>query len=312
MIRPRALSLWLAALAAGVMLFMTASAWAEPAAEPTAVDLKAQGDEAMQRIDYERALDLYNRAYSLEPSPALLYNRGRAYEALARYPEALEQLQAFERDAPPELKSRVKKLDELLARVRIRVSELDVRCNVNGARVLLRAKVLGTTPFAKPLWVNAGKAVIEVNADGYQPFKQTVTLTGGGKVSLVAKLLSKSSSGLLIVNSPIAGATVFVDGKRLGAVPVQMALPAGRHRVVVRHPDYDEADTSVEMAAGARNEISVPLDKPPGLLSRWWFWTGVGVAVVGGAVLTYALLTERDPDTGDMAPGQVAGPLVRF
>jgi hypothetical protein len=39
--------------------------------------------------------------------------------------------------------------------------------------------------------------------------------------------------------------------------------------VRTRHEDYDEADTSVEMSAGGRNEIDVPLDRPPPLVSRW-------------------------------------------
>lgn len=303
-------SSWWAALLFTFVLSLASPAAAQRA--EAAPDLKAQGDEAMQRIEYERALEFYDQAYALAPSPALLYNRGRAYEALARYPEALEQLEAFEREAPPELRAKVRKLDELLGRVRAKVSALELSCNVSGARVVIRSRVIGSTPLSTPLRLNAGPAVVEVSADGYHPFKRSLTLAGGSKVALEVKLLSKSTSGLLTVGSPVAGATVFIDGRRLGAVPVQTALPAGKHRVLVKHPDYDPADTSVVMVAGAQNEINVPLDKPPGLLSRWWFWTGVGVAVAGGAVLTYALLTERDPDTGDMAPGQVAGPLVRF
>jgi len=283
-----------------------------PDPKAQARDLKAQADDAMQRIEYERAIELYDKAYALDPSPALLYNRGRAYEALARYPDALDQLEQFERSAPSELKARAHRFDELLARVRAKVSELDVTCNVPGARVLLRAKVVGSTPFDKPLRVNAGKAVVEVSADGYHPFRRTLSLAGGKKHTVAVKLLTRASGGLLVVSSPVAGATVFVDGARLGAAPAQTVLAPGKHKVTVRHDEYDEAHTSVEMVAGGRNEINVPLDKPPAITSRWWFWTGVGVVAVGGGVLVYALLTEREADKGDMPPGQVAGPLVRF
>ncbi|MCC6901003.1 MAG: PEGA domain-containing protein [Polyangiaceae bacterium] len=300
-------------LALVATLWLSSPAMAQSAdAAAQARELKAQADEAMQRIEYERALDLYDKAYGLDPSPALLYNRGRAYEALARYPEALDQLEEFERTAPAELKAKVSRLDALMGRVRARVSQLEITCNVPGARVLVRAKVAGTTPIDHPLRLNSGKAVVEVSADGYHPFRQTLTLTGGGKQKLEVKLVTKASGGLLVVGSPVAGATVFVDGKRLGAVPVQTVLPPGKHRVVVHHDEYEDADTRVEMVAGRRNEITVPLDRPPGLTSRWWFWTGVGVVAVGGGVLVYALLTEREADRGDMPPGQVAGPLVRF
>ena len=87
----------------------------------------------------------------------------------------------------------------------------------------------------------------------------------------------------------MAGAVVFVDDKRVGEVPVQAVLAAGNHRVRVRHAGYDDANTRAVVTAGGRSELAVPLDKPPPLTSRWWFWTGVGVVVVGGAVLAYAL-----------------------
>src|SRR5262245_59486023 len=156
-----------------------------------AAALKAQGDDAMQRIDYTRALEAYSQAYELDANPALLYNKGRALEALARYPEALEQLESFEREAPPDLKARVPKLGELVASVRAKVSTLNIRCNVKGARVLVRQRVVGTTPLASPLRVNAGKASVEVDADGYNGYQKSVLLPGGGSLELDVQLLSK-------------------------------------------------------------------------------------------------------------------------
>jgi hypothetical protein len=82
--------------------------------------------------------------------------------------------------------------------------------------------------------------------------------------------------------------------------------------VSVTHPRYDTAETTAVVRVGQTSRLSVPLDQPPGLTSRWWFWTGVGVVVVGGAVLTAALLTERDADEGNIPPGKVSGPLLRF
>jgi len=281
-------------------------------AKTRATELKRQGDDAMQRIDYQHALELYTQAYELDPNPALLYNRGRALEALAHYPEALEQLEAFDRDAPPELKARVPKLGELLANVRSKVSTLQIRCNIGGARVLVRQRVVATTPLKAPLRVNAGKAVVEVEADGYNNYRKSLNLPGGGALDLDIQLLSKATSGVLVVSSPVPGAVVFVDGSRVGAVPAQAVLPAGKHQVTLRHKDYDEVDTSAVVQAGLKNEISVALEKPPPITAKWWFWTGVGVVVVGGAVVTYALLTEKKADKGDIPPGQVSGPLMRF
>ncbi len=283
----------------------------EPALPSKAESLKAQGDAAMKRLAYEQALRMYRDAYALEPSPVLSYNKGRALQALTRYPEALTELETFEREASPELKARVPKLQQLLDDLRARVATLQVSCNVAGARVLLGRKVIGTTPM-KQLRVNAGRAILEVSKEGYRPYRKRVTLRGKTAQSVTVKLLSKSTTGVLEVTSPVAGATVFVNDKKIGTVPAQAQLTAGEHEVVVRREGYDEARTSAVVRVGRVAKLNVALDEPPGITSRWWFWTGIGVAVAGGTALTIALLTERSSDEGDIAPGKVAGPLVRF
>ncbi len=64
------------------------------------------------------------------------------------------------------------------------------------------------------------------------------------------------------------------------------------------------------VVAGERKELMVQLEKR-GIVSKWWFWAGVGaVVVVGGAVITYAVLTERPAPQGDgFQPGQLSAPL---
>lgn len=285
-----------------------------PAEEPRAKSsaLKSQGDDAMQRLDYGKALALYDEAYALDKNPALLYNRGRALQALQRFPDALDALEAFEREAPDELKARVPKLRELVNEVRARVSALVLTANVSGARVVVGQRVVGTTPLSGPVRLNAGTVNVEVSADGYHPFKKRLELPAGGRVELSVDLHSKSTSGVLEVSSPVAGAAVWIDGKRIGTVPAQTVLNAGTHQVLVKREGYEEATTSAVVRVGETSRLDVPLRSPPGITSRWWFWTGIGAVVLGGTALTVALLTERDAESGSIPPGQVSGPLLRF
>ncbi|MCC6898372.1 MAG: PEGA domain-containing protein [Polyangiaceae bacterium] len=298
-----------------VVVWAPAAAHADEPPPPTTSEasrLKSEGDDAMQRLDYVQALALYDRAYALEQNPALLYNRGRALQALGRFPDAQDALEAFDAQAPDELKARVPKLRELLAEVRAKVSVLSLEANVSGARVLVNSRLVGTTPLGAPLRLNAGLAWVEVTAEGHHPFKQKVELTGGGRVSLSVVLHSKSTSGVLEVRSPVAGARVWVDGRRIGSVPAQTIVEAGSHEVVVRREGYEDATTRAVVRVGGTSRLDVPLREPPGITSRWWFWTGVGAVVLGGTALTVALLTEREPESGSIPPGQVSGPLVRF
>lgn len=286
-------------------------ALAEPTAEEraSAAALKKKGDAAMDKLDYEGAIAAYAQAWSLAGDPAVLYNKGRAHQALAQFPEALRELELFAKEAPPALKAKVPKLGELIAEIRAKVSTLVVRCNVKGARILVRDRV---APVDAPIQLQAGAAFIEVTADGHQPFRKEVTLVGGSELTVDVVLVSKATTGVLTVKSPAASAEVIVDGKPAGKAPAQVIVEAGTHRVIVRGDGYEEAGVSAVVEAGGTREVTVTLEKRPPITSRWWFWTGVSVVVVGGAVATWALLTERKPDSGDFSPGQVSGPLVRF
>lgn len=274
-----------------------------------AAALKKKGDAAMDKLDYEAAIAAYAEAWDRGQDPAVLYNKGRAHQALAQFPEALRALELFEKEAPAALRAKVPKLAELIAEIRAKVSTLTLHCNVKGATVLVRERV---TPVDAPVQLQAGAALIEASAEGYLPYRKEVTLPGGSSLTVDIVLATKSTTGVLTVKSPVTAADVLVDGKPAGKVPAQVVVAAGTHRVVVRSDGYDDAEVSAVVAAGGTREVTVDLAKRPGITSRWWFWTGVSVVVVGGAVLTYSLLTERKPDSGDFSPGQVSGPLVRF
>ena len=308
----RRLLLWLLGF---VLLAATPkSVWAQDTElqDPLARELKASGDEAMASLRYEEALQAYERATEVEAHPVLLFNRARALQALQRYPEALDHFEAFRRDASPELLARAGKLDELVARLRAQISTLEVICNVADATVLVRGKKVGVTPLKEPLRLNAGPATISVMADGHHPYRQELELPGAGQQRIQVKLVPMKTAGRLTITSPVAGAMVSIDGKRLGVVPAETTLSDGRHRVRVAHPDFRPAETAVEVVKGESKTVDVKLERKPGLLSKWWFWTGAGVVVAGGVGLTVALTTERKASRGDIPPGTVSAPLVRF
>jgi hypothetical protein len=278
-------------------------------AEQRAAELKAQGDEAMQSLRYAEALERYRDAYALLENPALLYNQGRACQALARYAEALDYFEAFERDASPALRARVPKLEELVAEVRARVSTLVLAARKPGARVLVRGQLVGTTPLSEPLRLNAGSATLEVLLEGHHPFRQTLTLPGANETKVTVELIPKDTTGRLHVRSATAGASVFVDGRRIGTTPVDAILSAGQHRISLRKDGYQETQTNVVVTAGSERTMDVALEKQAGLHQKWWFWAGLSAVAVSGAAVTTALLTERSPDRGSISPGQVSAPL---
>jgi len=282
----------------------------EPGPAARAAKRREEGNEAMLAMRYADALVAYREALALTPDdPGLFYSIARAEQFLGAYPEALAALERFAAQAGPEAKAKVGSLDDLFAEIRPRVATLDLRCSEVGARVLLRGRIVGTTPLA-PTRVPAGGATLQIELDGFFPETRDVVLPGGGALSLEVPMHRRSTSGQLGVTSDPIGALVTIDGHELGTASprVEVALPAGPHQIAVRHEGYDDARVSLVLAPGATRDVSVPLEKSRSVLTRWWFWSAVGVAVAGGVVLTYALTTERGADHGTFSPGQVGGP----
>jgi hypothetical protein len=284
-------------------LVLTAIACAAPGAfaqEGAASVLKQKGDDALGQKRYGDALAAYEAAYAMSPSPALLYNRGRALQFLARYPEA------FEKKATPDLLARVRGLPELLADLRSNVSTLTIHCETPGARVLVGQRQVGATPLSGPLRVNAGKQSIDVFADGFFPYHREAVLPGAGQITIDVVLSARDRSGLLIVKSSLSGVEVKVDDKSLGLAPAEVGLLAGAHQVLVDKDGYKPASTQIVLQIGERKELSLdPVSRPP-VYAQWWFWTGIGVVVAGVATTAILLTTERPAPNGEFSPGRLS------
>ena len=200
----------------------------------------------MESLRYADALGAYAQAYALTKDPALLYNQGRAQRTLRNFPERPRRRSSASpsQEAPTELRARVPKLDELIADVRKHVARLALHCETRGARVLVRDRVAGTTPLASPLDLDAGYAAIEVDAEGYEPYRRNLDLQGGTQTVLDVELVPRKATAFLRVGSTAASAVVSIDGLLIGNAPVEQVLAPGTHKVAVHRDGYE--DTEVE------------------------------------------------------------------
>jgi tetratricopeptide (TPR) repeat protein len=269
--------------------------------------LKSAADVLMDQDRYADALVLYQRAYELSSDPALLYNQGRALEALGDYPAALEKLEAFEREAPPAVRARVPGLKELITDLRGRIATIVVRTNAPAARLLVRQKDEGIINAEKRISTRAGSASVEVDAEGYESFHRELDLSAGATVVVEATLTPKKRDALVVVRT-MPSADVLFDGKALGRSPLQVRATPGSHELVARADGYYEQRVPMTLALGDRRDVELEMKATPGLASRWWFWTGIAVVVAGGVATAIVLTTERPHSNGTFAPGSVSGP----
>ena len=124
-----------------------------------------------------------------------------------------------------------------------------------GAQVMLDGRLLGTVPGA---WeeLDAGEYPLRVEKDGFFPLEVTVTIRGGRTRSLAADLTEMLGS--LVVESDIAGATVFVDRNFKGNTPVTIAdLRPGEYSLTISLEGYDVVSRKVTVG---RETVPVRVD----------------------------------------------------
>jgi len=269
--------------------------------------LKSAADVLMDQDRYADAVVLYQRAYELSNDPALLYNQGRAFEALGDYPTALEKLEVFDREAPPAVRARVPGLKELITDLRGRIATIVVRTNAPAARLLIRQKDEGIINQEKRLSTRAGTASVEVDAEGYETFRRDVELSAGATLVVEANLTPKKRDALVVVRTT-PSADVLFDGRALGRSPLQVRATPGEHELVARADGYYEERVPMTLALGDRRDVELELKSTPGILSKWWFWTSVGVVIAGGVATAFVLTKEGPHSNGTFSPGSVSGP----
>lgn len=268
-------------------------------------ELRERGHAAMRSARPADALEAYQAVYAASHDPAMLYNMARAQQALTNYAQAVELLKRFKDEAPADLLAKVP-FENLLGEMEGRVHTLTIRCDVPGSEVRLNDRIVGSTPIRAPLRINSGPTDIEVRGEGFIPFKRRLDLRGGAASTIDVDLVRADRSGILMVRSPQAGAAVSIDGAPVGQVPLELPLNAGQHEVVVTKDGFKPSKSRVIVVTGQRKETSIDLAGTPGLLTRWWFWTSVGVVLAGGVASYIALTTEKDPPNGSIVPGQAS------
>lgn len=105
--------------------------------------------------------------------------------------------------------------------------------------------------------------------------------------------IAEDGHGTLAVSTNEEDATVYLDNKNRGRLPMPPLLhvPAGRHLVRVAKDGFADWRKDFYVNAGDTTAVWAEL-KPTGKkwYQHWWVWTIAGVALAGGATATYFLV----------------------
>lgn len=141
--------------------------------------LLTEGTDLYERGDFRAALQKFEDAYALYPSPKLWLNIGQASRDLGRLVEALESFERFiaaARDAPS---AAIAEARQSVVELRAKLGRVIVDSPVAGADVTIDSKTVGATPLPKPVWVMPGRHRIVARQLGFVSVEQTVNVNPG-------------------------------------------------------------------------------------------------------------------------------------
>ena len=313
------------AVVLGVSLFAPATRAADaapsssPADTPEIVLARQEflnGAELVKEARWGEALGAFERSDKLRPHAITTYNVGACERAMGLYTraqktfkDALAQNEAAGKTELPaslvvDIDGYLSQIRSILANVIVTLVPANAALTVDGRPLqvtepsanppVLSGGVLPPGPGEAPpasifrAQLDPGVHVFTLSRKGYADAVVNHTFSPGASTELSLHL-DRLPATLHVASYP-AGGIVTVEGTDVGATPVDVSRPAGSYRVVVRKPGYVTYETEVVAQSGEEVNLSpnLPQEKVA-LTQRWWFWTGVGVVVLGAAGGTYLL-----------------------
>lgn len=214
------------------------------------------GTRELEAHHYPAAIEALETSFRLEAVPVVLFNLGLAHEGVGHTRAAIESYERYLSLSREVPAARAEALRARVATLRASLCAIAVEGDLSGATLRIDGR---DEPLVDGVArIEPGEHVVELHAPGRASLRQTLPLAPGSRTSLRLEVASPSPS------SP----------------PAPRVEPPPPPRV-----DPSPAPTTPHPRATPSTPIT----------SRWWFWTLLGAAAIGGAVaLTWELTRPVD------------------
>ena len=228
-------------LASGIQIRSSEGEWTPFRAQQHVVELKPQGGSVLIQST-PKAVDVIINDKVIGATPLVLTGLPVGeYTAQLRSPNYAERALSWEiKDARPVI---------IRADLKSNIGAIELNSTPENARLFIDGKLVGETPYRGSLSV--GKYQIRLERDGYLPYQSHITV-GLGQTVRETFAMTASPGALEVTSSP-SGAQVTINGQVRGTTPLVLQdIPAGKYAVTVSQAGFDNAEETVEVAAGSR------------------------------------------------------------
>ena len=138
----------------------------DSSARARAKELLVEGVDLLKHAQYESALERFDAAYALVPSPNIHYDRALACVGLQRSAAALEEFETFLDEATHPPSGTREEAQRHVTDLRARVAWLDPNMVPSGAEIIVDGNRRGTTPLARWIYLDPGRHEISIRVSG--------------------------------------------------------------------------------------------------------------------------------------------------
>jgi hypothetical protein len=181
--------------------------------------------------DFRAALIEFERAYSVAPNYAVLYNVGQCRYQLQDYAGSLAAFEKFLATGGAEgAGDQRQRAETTLADLRKRVARVAVKSDVDGAEITVDDRVVGTTPLASPIVVSEGRRTFVASKAGHATATRSIDVAGNDSAEVTLHLEpaappAPNAAPAVAVIAPVA--TPRSSGRPIVPALVTFGLAAG-------------------------------------------------------------------------------------
>ncbi len=191
-----------------------------------------KGLAAYEDQRFAEAADEFETAYKLSPAFKLLYNIGQVDVALGRSVEAVDAFDRYLKQGAGAIPTaRKREVEDEIRKQRERIGTVVVRTSPEGAEVRIDGVLVGRTPLARPVSVNAGRHTVEALLSGHAALTREIDIAGKGshalEMALQATPVPEAASPPVPAPALSAFDRVVMEGPRTPPASVD-AAPAVR------------------------------------------------------------------------------------
>ncbi|MFO0728827.1 MAG: PEGA domain-containing protein [Myxococcota bacterium] len=232
-----------------------------------------EGNALMDAKKYAEALQRFESAHHVFPSPKIFFSIAEAHDKLQAYARAAQYYQRFvdeADDAPEKLVARAK---QRLAALEPYIGRISLSCEEDGVTVSIDGEEIGETPL-RPQWAKAGPHKVSGKKAGFLPFETSVTVKVGEKKTVML-LVEPSEEAPAPTPEPVASPEPEPSPTPVAVVPPPSSLVSSAEPQIVDKP----TDVAAQRQSGEGGVSG-------------WLWVGLGAAAVAGAVVAIVLVTQ--------------------